>query len=116
MLPMKYLPAPEGWFYSETFNYWQKTNKRVVCYVSQIIGGYQAQLYIRGDIFFCELEARIDNPSEVGFLKMFEIGSNWLSLYESGELPLIHLDDFSIRNPQGFWRERPEEKRFWVKL
>jgi len=110
----RHITAPAGWFYSDTFNYWQRTNGRVVCYVSPIIGGFQAQLYLRGDLSMCELEVRTDKMTEQGYDRMFQIGNEWLSKYAEGHLSTMHEDLYSIKNPNGVWRKNPENKGYWI--
>ena len=110
----KYIKAPLGWFYSDTFNYWQKTNDRVVVYVSQLLYGYQVQLYYRGQISFCELEARTNDTSQTGYLKMFVLGEAWLDKYSNGDSELIQNDAFHISNPNGVWIKNAEEKNYWI--
>lgn len=106
--------APQGWFYSEKFDYWQKTRDKVVVYVSRLLYGYQVQLYYRGQISFCELEARTSDVDETGYLKMFVLGEIWLDKYSDGDSEKINNDDFHIANPKGVWIENREEKNYWI--
>jgi len=114
MIYFQHLKTPIGWFYSNTFNYWQKTNGRVVCYISPLISGFQAQLYIRGEISVCELEVRTDNRTLKGIDKLFEISEEWLHLYKDGNLSTIQEDPYAIANPNGVWRKNLKDKEYWV--
>lgn len=110
----KNIHTPEGWFYSDKFNYWQKTEGRVVAYVSQIIYGFQVQLYHRGQISFCELEARTDNNTETGYKKLFFLAEMWLLIYSDGDFQKIQNDTYHISNPNGVWVKNREEKNYWI--
>jgi chitinase len=108
------IQAPNGWFYSEKFNYWQKTEGRVVAYVTELICGYQVQLYHRGQIGFCELEARTNDNTKEGYKKMFMLGEMWLLTYSDGDFEKINNDKFHISNPNGVWIKNREEKNYWI--
>jgi hypothetical protein len=111
---IKHINAPLGWFYSDKFGYWQKTRGKVVVYVSELIYGFQVQLYYRGQISFCELEARTSDQDETGYLKMFVLGEIWLDKYNDGNSEKINNDSFHIANPKGVWIENREEKNYWI--
>ncbi|HMG14964.1 MAG TPA: hypothetical protein VK590_05935 [Saprospiraceae bacterium] len=111
---IKYINAPHEWFYSDTFDYWQKTRGKVVVYVSRLMYGYQVQLYYRGKLSYCELEARTSDQDETGYLKMFVLGEIWLDKYSDGNSEKIRNDSFHIANPKGFWISNHEEKKYWI--
>jgi hypothetical protein len=111
---IKHINAPLGWFYSDKFDYWQKTRGEVVVYVSSLIYGFQVQMYYRGKISFCELEARTSDQDEFGYLKMFVLGEIWLDKYSDGDSDKINNDSFHIANPKGVWIENHEEKNYWI--
>jgi hypothetical protein len=111
---LKNLNAPEGWFYSEKFNYWQKVEGKVVVYISELIYGYQVQLYYKGKIDFCELEARTNMKTEKGYKKLFMIGEMWLLNYSDGDSKKIQNDQYHISNPNGVWVKNREEKKYWI--
>jgi hypothetical protein len=108
------IEAPSDWFYSEKFNYWQKTEGRVVAYVSEIIYGYQVQLYHRGQISFCELEARTNNKTQEGYKKLFFLAEMWLLIYSDGDFEKINNDNYHIANPNGVWGKNRVEKNYWI--
>jgi len=111
---MKNITAPLGWFYSEKFNYWQKTKGKVVVYVSRLIFGYQAQLYYRGQLGFCELEVRTNSKGEAGYLKMFVLAEIWLEKYQDGDSEKISKDIYHISNPNGVWLENHNDKKYLI--
>lgn len=102
----------EDWFYSAKFNHAQRVNNQVYCYVSRLIYGYQVQLYLRGDVSYCSLEARTNDTSVQGVLKMFKMGEEWLAAYGDGNVKEINKDDFCVSNPDGVWFD--DGKKYWV--
>lgn len=105
----------KGWHYNARFNVYQKVRGNVFVYVTQMLfGSYMVQLYIRGarNMGTCQLEARTSNSSNLN--RMFEMGEEWLGLYQSGDLSQIHQDHFSILNPEGVWRKESHLKKFWI--
>ena len=69
----------DGWTYSGEFNHFQKVNNKVYVYVTkQLFGRWVAQMYLRGDIGLCTLEARVNNGEP---MKLFEIADTWLNKY-----------------------------------
>lgn len=97
------MKTPSGWFWSDTFHHWQKRNKEIYCYVSPIMGGHKAQLYITGTAAMCELEVQTFNNDMVSLAKIFVIAEEWLHKYSDGDLNNIHQDKYSISNPNGVW-------------
>lgn len=92
----KNIIAPLGWFYNDTINQWQKTNKELVVCVSKLLNGYQVQLYVRGQLSFSEMEARINGNEFSNCNKIFQLGNEWLEKYSQEnfnnnffELPFI---------------------------
>ncbi|UOE58025.1 hypothetical protein [Cytobacillus oceanisediminis] len=104
----------EGWFWSNNFFHWQKRKEKVYCYVTPILGGVKAQLYMTGTASFCELEARTDDSSHAGLYKMMALAESWLEMYSEGELDKIHQDKYSIHNPNGVWKFDTEKKEWWI--
>lgn len=111
---MKYINAPLEWFYSDKFSYWQKTRGKVVVYVSRLMDGYQVQLYYRGQLSYCELEARTSDEGENGYLKMFVLGEIWLDKHSTGDSEKVKNDSFHIANPSGVWIKNRKEKNYWI--
>lgn len=102
------------WFWSKKFNHWQKRNDKVYCYVTPLLFGYQAQLYITGTASLCSLEVRTSDQTKEGVSKMIAIAEEWLDKYSDGNLEKIHKDKFSIENPEGVWRKDTEKKAWWI--
>lgn len=102
----------EGWFYSPEFNHAQKVNDGVYCYVSHLIFGYNVQLYIRGNVFMCELEARVDGQTVKGLHTLFQLAEDWLHQYKNGCLDEIRKDIYSVHNPDGVWFDG--NKDYWI--
>ncbi|WP_341323337.1 hypothetical protein NSQ62_07655 [Solibacillus sp. FSL H8-0523] len=88
-----------GWHYAEKWMYYQKTNGRVVCYISQrLFDGYILQLYKRGEMFICDIEYRSHDLHE-----LLTLADEWLETYKDGNLEAIHSHYYSPHNPQGYW-------------
>lgn len=102
------------WFWSTTFNHWQQRNGQEYCYVTPLLFGYQAQLYITGTTSFCSLEVRTSDQTKEGLNKMISKAEEWLGKYSDGDLVKIHQDKFSIENPKGVWRKDAEKKEWWI--
>lgn len=95
----------EGWFFTKNeFRQYQQCRGKVACYVEKMMYIYRANLYVRGVMTMCELEAR--TTRERGPDELFEICEIWLERYQDGDLSHIHrTDPFSIANPSGVWRD-----------
>jgi hypothetical protein len=91
----------DGWFYSKQWNYYQRTNGRVVCYIQkQLYGRCILQLYIRGQMGICDLEHRVEDGDPT---PLFKLGEAWLEEFEDGNKEVIHKHEYSPHNPIGYW-------------
>lgn len=93
----------DGWFFTPTFNVYQKVNKEVYCYVSRQLGFYTVQLYQRGTIGLCTLEAR----SETNIDALFQLGEKWLEDFNEFNIEEIQSCPYYIGNPQ-------LREQFWI--
>lgn len=84
-----------GWFYTPTFNVYQQVNAEVYCYVNQCLGFYTLQLYKRGTIGLCTLEAR----SEANPAALFALGEEWLKQYRDFNQEELVKSPYYIGNP-----------------
>jgi len=89
----------EGWYYTPTFNVYQKVNKDVYCYVSQYFGYYTVQLYERGTTGLCTLEARSQGDIDA----LFALGEQWLSEHKDWNEKKLKNSPYSITQVE--WRE-----------
>lgn len=97
----------DGWFFTPQFNVYQKVNKDVYCYVSRYLGFYTIQLYERGTISLCTLEARCEYDIE----RLFSIGERWLKDYETLDVEAIKENPYHISQPnlkEVFWLDKNE--------
>lgn len=105
--------TPGGWFYSEKYRHYQKVNKGVYVYITRTLAGWQAQLYFRGEMGYCELEVRTPDRKAEGFLKMLVIAEDWLEKYADGDREKVRKDRFHVFNPNGVWADH-EKKEYIV--
>lgn len=94
----------DGWFFTQTFNVYQRVNQDVYVYISKQFGFYTLQLYQRGTTNFCTLEAR----SETNLEALFKLGETWLHDFEHYEETKILSCPYYIGNPElhnVFWIE-----------
>jgi hypothetical protein len=113
MFGIRYFDAPPGWFFSKNFQHYQKVNRGVYAYVSPLIFGWKAQLYLRGNVSSCELEARTEDVTKEGFMKMISLAEEWLNKYQDGDREKIKEDRFCIYNPNGVWIDSIK-KEYWI--
>lgn len=85
----------EGWFFTKTFNVYQKVNNKSYVYVSRQFGFYTVQLYERGTACMCTLEAR----SEHNIDALFELGEKWLIDFGDYDHSKIRECPYFIGNP-----------------
>ena len=79
--------------------YYQKTNGRVVCYISiRLFDGYNLQLYKRGELGICDIEYRSKDLNE-----LVALAEEWLVTYQDGNLEDIHNHHYSPHNHEGYW-------------
>lgn len=97
------LTEKEGWFFTPTFRVYQKVNKDVYVYVSQMIGFYTVQLYERSTTGLCTLEAR----SETHIEGLFQLGEEWLKKYEKWNID-------SIRNDHHYIGQMDFKEKCWI--
>lgn len=106
----------EGWHVNVAYpEMIQKTNGRVVVYVSYILWGYKLQLYHRGNINVCEFEVRTENQTQEGLDMLFDMGEKWLVQYSDGNLERMKQNPYSINNPDGVWsKDNHKHKLYWI--
>lgn len=89
----------EGWFFTPTFNVYQKVNNKVYVYVSRQFGFYTLQMYERGTTGLCTLEARAETNIE----ELFKLGEEWLQQHEDYNQETIQKSPYYIGKRT--WRE-----------
>lgn len=88
-----------GWHYADKWGYYQKTNGRVVCYISKrLFDGFILQTYKRGRMSICDIEYRSNSLTE-----LTELADKWLVEYKEGSLVDLHNNYYSPHNPKGYW-------------
>ena len=92
-----------GWTFSPKYRHFQKRKKEVYIYVTpQLFGRWTLQLYPKGHIGVCSLEARVENGENIE--KLFALGEKWLDAYQDS-LDGIEENNFNPFNPLG-WQGR----------
>lgn len=89
----------EGWFFSDTFRYYQQTRGRAVAYVSKYIGFYCLQVYERGQLTMCDIEYRTGT-----FEEAIQKGEQFLDKYQDKERKDMWTDHYSPHNRVGYWQ------------
>lgn len=91
----------DGWFFSKTFNYYQKTNGRAVSYVQRYKGFYCLQVYERGHLGICDIEYRTED-----FQEAINKGLEFLETYKDRTKEDMAKDYWSPHNPSGYWQTK----------
>lgn len=92
--------TPAGWHYNKKFNLYQRVNGRVYAYIQNFIGFYNLQFYTRGNMSFCDIEARSHD-----FDKLLQQAETWLEEYKDGDISRIHANPYSPSNDNGYWMQ-----------
>lgn len=124
--------VPDGYFFSETFNHFQKVNDRVYVYITPgLCNRWTVQAYKTGTAAVCSLEARINwvaegegNNMSESFLierlgrniqKLFHLAEIWLEKYGKNPEGMVH-DEYNPFNEKGWMGYDLTKKDIYIHL
>lgn len=102
----------DGWHFTKNYGQYQKCAGRITVYVERQLFQYRANLYLRGDLTFCKLEARV--VSDRNLHKLFDLADSWMEAYVDGDMERIRQDLYSIDNPAGVWGVGVGVKKYYI--
>ena len=90
----------DGWFFTDTWNYYQRCEGNVVAYIEEMTGFYRLHVTIRGNLGVCDIEYRNES-----FVLSLQKAHELLEKYKDAEKEDLEKDFYSPWNPEGFWQK-----------